>query len=121
MSKDKTLDELVKEGKRYVDLSVDEIKLKTTRAVSTALGQVLAYLLLFAIISLFLGLLAFALLQWLNVLVGAPWATLIVAGIVCILVGILWLCRENLFRDLFVKLFIDVFYDTNQDDDEEEE
>lgn len=120
MGKDKSLDELVKEGKRYVDLSVDEIKLKTTRALSNALGQVLAHLLIFAVLSLLLGLLSFALLQWLNVLLGAPWGTLAVATLVFILMGVLWLCRGSLFRDLFVKLFIDVFYDTNQDDDEEE-
>lgn len=115
MSKDKTLDELVKEGKQYLDLSVDELKLKTTRGVSTALGQVLAYLLIFAVFSLLLGLLAFALLQWLNVLVGAPWGTLIVAGVILILLGVLWLMRQRLFRDLFVKLFIDVFYDPEEE------
>ena len=119
MANTKTLDELAKEGRQYVDLSIDEIKLKTTRALSTALGQVLAYLLIFIVFTLLLGLLAFALLQWLNALVGAPWGTLIVSVVILLLLGVLWLCRTQLFRNLFVKIFIDVFYDTEQDQDEE--
>ncbi|MCR4859164.1 MAG: hypothetical protein K5910_00705 [Bacteroidales bacterium] len=118
MDEGKSLDGLVQEARRYVDLRVDEFKLKSTRALSTALGQTLAYLLIIAVLVIVLGLLAFALLQFLNGLLGAPWGTLIVAGVFLIALGVLWLCRERLFRDLFVKLFIDVFYDTEHDDDQ---
>ena len=57
----------------------------------------------------------FALLQWLNALVGSPWGTLIVAGVFLIGLGVLLLFRHKLFKDLFVKLFIDIFYDPEEE------
>jgi len=116
MAREKTLAELAQETRDYADLRIDEAKLKATRALSTALGQTLAYLLIFAVLALVLGLLALALLQWLNGLLGAPWGTLIVSGAFLIVLVVLWLNRQKLFRDLFVKLFIDVFYDTEHDE-----
>ncbi len=113
---EKSLEGLAKEARQYADLRFDELKLKTTRGLSTALGQTLAYLLIFAVLAIVLGLLSLALLQWLNSLVGAPWGTLIVAGAFLIALIALWVSRGKLFRDLFVKLFIDVFYDTESDE-----
>ena len=116
MSRENSLGALAKETQDYVNLAIDEVKLKTTRGLSTALGQILAYLVIIAVLSLVLGLLAFALLQWINGMVGAPWGTLIVAGIFLLALVILFLNRQKLFRDMFVKLFIDVFYDTDYDE-----
>jgi len=116
MAGEKSLDALAKEARQYADLRIDETKLKMTRSLSTALGQTLAYLLIFAVLAIVLGLISFALLQWLNGLVGAPWGTLIVTGVFLIVLIILWMSRQKLFRNLFVKLFIDVFYDTDSDE-----
>lgn len=115
MASDKTLSELAQEAREYADMRVDEFKLKATRGISTALGQALAYLLIIAVLVIVLGLLAFALLQWLNALVGSPWGTLIVAGVFLIGLGVLLLFRHKLFKDLFVKLFIDIFYDPEEE------
>ena len=112
---DKTLSEIAQEAREYADLRIDEAKLKATRGLSTALGQTLAYLLIFAVLTIVLGLLSLALLQWLNRLVGSPWGTLIVAGVFVIALIALWMRRGKLFRDLFVKLFIDVFYDSEEE------
>lgn len=116
MAQDKTLPELVREVREYTNLRIDEAKLKATRGLSTALGQTLAYLLLFVVLSIVLGLLSLALLQWINGLLGAPWGTLIVAGIFLIVLAVLWVFRGRLFRDLFVKLFIEVFYDSESEE-----
>lgn len=115
MAKEKTLAELAGEARDYADLRLDEFKLKATRGLSTALGQTLAYLLIIAVLVIVLGLLSFALLQWLNALVGSPWGTLIVAGVFLIALGVLLLNRHKLFKDLFVKLFIDIFYDSEEE------
>ena len=116
MAKEKSLAELASEAREYADLRIDEAKLKATRGLSKALGQTLAYLLIIVVLGLVIGLLSFALLQWLNSLVGAPWGTLIVSGVFLIVLVVLWINRQKLFRDLFVKLFIDVFYDTDSDE-----
>lgn len=114
MARDKTLSEIAQETREYVDLRIDEAKLKLTRGLSTALGQTLSYLLIIAVLVIVLGLLALALLQWLNGLVGSPWGTLIVSGVFLIGLGVLVLNRHKLFKDLFVKLFIDLFYDEEE-------
>lgn len=116
MAKEKSLAELAAEARQYADLRIDEAKLKATRGLSTALGQFLAYLLIFAVATLLLGLLGLALLQWLNGLLGAPWGTLIVAGVFLLILLALLANHQKLFRDFFVKFFIDVFYDTENDD-----
>lgn len=116
MAQDKNLSELAQEVREYANLRIDEAKLKATRGLSTALGQTLAYLLIFIVLSIVLGLLALALLQWINGLLGAPWGTLIVAGIFLIVLAVLWVFRGRLFRDLFVKLFIEVFYDSESEE-----
>ncbi len=114
MARDKTLSEIAQETREYVDLRIDESKLKLTRGLSTALGQTLSYLLIIAVLVIVLGLLALALLQWLNGLLGHPWGTLIVSGVFLIGLGVLVLNRHKLFKDLFVKLFIDLFYDEEE-------
>ena len=116
MSREKSLESLLEEAREYADLRLDEAKLKATRGLSTALGQTLAYLLIFAVLAIVLGLLSLALLQWLNSLVGTPWGTLIVFGVFLVAVLVLFTRRKQLFRDLFVQIFINVFFD---DDDDE--
>lgn len=116
MAKEKSLAELASEVREYADLRIDEAKLKATRGLSKALGQTLAYLLIIVVLGLVLGLLSYALLQWLNTLLGAPWGTLSVAGILLLFLIVLLLNRNRLFRDMFVKMFIDVFYDTERDE-----
>ena len=116
MAKEKTLAELAQEAREYADLRIDEAKLKATRGLSTALGQTLAYLLIIAVLVIVLSLLALALLQWLNGLLGAPWGTLIVSGVFILGLVALLLNRHRLFKDLFVKLFIDIFYDSEEEE-----
>jgi hypothetical protein len=113
MDKDSSLGSIAQETKDFVGLAVDEAKLRLTRGLSLALAQVLAWLVILCVLSLVLGLLSYALLQWLNALVGAPWGTLIVAGVFILALTILLLARKKLFRNMFVKLFISVFYDTD--------
>ena len=113
MDNDNTLGSIAQETKEFVGLAVDEAKLKITRGLSTALGQILAWLVIICILSLVLGLLALALLQWLNGLIGSPWGTLLVAAVFILVLAVLLCCRKKLFRNMFVKLFIDVFYDTD--------
>ena len=109
-------EDLASEAKSYADLRVNELKLKATNGLSLALGQVLSMLLIIAVLVIVLGLLAFALLQWLNAAIGAPWGTLIICGVFVIVLAVLILFRKKMFRGMFVKLFIDVFYDPEEDE-----
>lgn len=105
----------MEELKKYVNLRLDEVKLKSAKGLSLALSRLLALLLIFAVLAIVLGLLALALLQFLNGLVGAPWGTLIVCGIFLILLIILLANHKTMFNKLFIKLFLDVFYGDEND------
>ena len=111
MDIDTSLGIISKDVQEYVQLAVDEAKLKTTRALSNALSQFLSSLVIICTVSLVLGLLSIALLQWVNGLLGAPWGTLLVAAFFVLVLIVLCMCRKQLFRNMFVKLFIDAFYD----------
>lgn len=115
MDKNNSLGIIGKDSQEYLNLAVDEAKLKITRGLSTALSQVLAYLVIIFTLSLVVGLLSLALLQWINGLLGAPWGTLIVAAVFVLALAVLWVNRQKMFRDLFVQLFIDVFYDNDDE------
>ena len=107
-------EDLASEARHYADLRVDELKLKATNGLSLALGQVLAMLLIIAVLVIVLGLLAYALLQWINVALGAPWGTFIICGVFAAALAVLVIFRKKMFRNMFVKLFIDVFYDPDE-------
>lgn len=114
MDIDNSLGIIGKDVQEYVRLAIDEVKLKTTRALSNALSRFLASLVIICTASLVVGLLSIALLQWINGLLGAPWGTLLVAAFFIVVLVILCLCRQQMFRDMFVKLFIDAFYDEDE-------
>lgn len=101
-------------GKKYIDSRIDEMKLRTVGGLSQAFASLLSMLVIVAVLTIVLGLLGLALLQWLNALIGAPWGTLVVSGVFLILLVILWLNRRTMFRDNFVKILISVFYDDKQ-------
>lgn len=107
----KYLEELTDEAKQYADLRIDELKLRATKGLSTALSQLLSMLLIFSVLLIVLGLLAYALLQWINLLIGAPWGTFTVCGVFAIVLAVLVALRRKLFKGRFIQLFIDAFFD----------
>lgn len=114
------VEDLASEARNYVDAKVDEVKLRATNGLSLALGKLLSLLLIIAVLIIVLGLLAYALLQWLNVALGAPWGTFIICGVFAILLVVLFLMKDKMFRDTFVKLFINIFYETPEEKAEKE-
>ncbi len=88
--------------KDYVDLRIEQLKLKGSDSASKALGAVLSWILIIAVALLFLTVLVLAgtlfLGKWLdNYALGA----LIVCGALLLILLILFLCRKKMFRDEF--------------------
>lgn len=81
------------------------LKIRIASALSQALGKTVSMFLIIGVLTIVLGLLAFALLQFLNGLLGAPWGTLCVAGAFLILLVVLYIFRNRMFRDGFVRIF----------------
>ena len=95
----------------YVDLKADELKLRTTKGLSLAMGRLVAMLLLANLLIVVLALLAVVLIHWIGEWTGSlAVSSSIVCGVFLILLIVLFLLRKQLFRNTFVKLVIQVFY-----------
>ena len=114
---DKPLQDLASDARAYVDLQVDDLKLKVTKGLSLSLGQLLALLLV--VISLSVVLLALGagcvllLGGWMGSYAGAAF---VVAGIFAVLTLALFLLRGKLFVNAFVRLFTDVFFEETEEE-----
>ena len=99
------------EWRDYVDLKVDEIKLRCTQGLSLAMGRLATVLLIFGLLVIVLGLLAVVLIQWLGELTGSlAIASSIVCAVFLVALLVVFFQRKRLFRDTFVQLFINVFF-----------
>jgi len=93
---------------KYAGLRANEIKLKASKTLSDVLSRFLSYFLLIVILGIVMGLAAYAVLQWLNGMLGAPWGTLIVFALFLALFIVLWCCRKVLFKEIFLGLLTDI-------------
>jgi hypothetical protein len=112
---DRPLRDLATNAKEYIDLQVDDLKLQITKGLSLSLGQVLALVL--AVVSLSIVLLALGagcvilLGNWLG---NFALAAFIVAGFFALLTLILFLLKNKLFVNGFVKLFTKIFFEEEE-------
>lgn len=103
--------DLSQTAREYVDLRVDEVKLKTAKGLSLSVSRILSYIVILGVATNLLLVLSFAAILLLgDVIGGYGMAALIVAGVLLLLLLVLFLLRNKLFRGGFVKLFIKLFY-----------
>jgi len=112
---DRPLQDLVNDAKDYLDLQVDDIKLQITKGLALSLGQVIALVL--ALVSLSIVLLAVGagcvliLGKWLD---NYAFAAFIMAGVFALLTIVLFLLKDKLFVNGFVKLFAGIFFEEEE-------
>lgn len=100
----------------YVDLKVDDLKLRTTKGLSIALNQVLSLMVVVMTASIFLLALAVGLIMLLGKLIGSyAGGAFIIAAIFAVAAFILYKKKDTLFLNTFIKIFVKIFFD---DDDE---
>ncbi len=110
-------EDLSRQAREYIDLRLDDVKLRTAKGLSVAASRLVG---LFLILGVGIGLmlvLSFGLILLVGELTGSY--ALSALG-VALLQGIaLWILirrRNDLFRDTFVPLFVQLFF--NDDEDE---
>lgn len=106
---------LTSNGKSYVDGRVTEVKLKAVKALSKSLSFICGMLLFFVVLAILFGVLAVALIQWMNTLLGEPLGTLAVAGFFALLALVIFIFRKRMFRSSFVLMFSKLFFDEDSD------
>ena len=86
--------------KNYVDLRIEQLKLKGSDSASKILAAVLAWVLIIAVALLLLTVLVFACILLLGkVLDNYALGAFIVCGALLLVLLVLWLCRKKMFRD----------------------
>ena len=112
----KPAENLSREAREYIDLQLDNVKLRTARGLSVTASKLVAFILIMGIATSLVLTLSFGLILLVGELVGSyAWAAIGVAVALGIALWILIRKRGTLFKDTFVPLFINLFF--NDDDD----
>ncbi len=110
-------EDFIKSASDYVDLKIDDLKLRTAKGLSLTISRLLSMILMLSVVSIVLMALAFGSVLFLGDIIGSyGLACLIVAAFFLIVLAILFVLRKKLFVNGFVKLFINLFF--NEDDKE---
>ena len=109
-------EELSREAKEYVDLRLEDVKLRTAKGLSVTASKLVGLFLILGVgISLML-VLSFGLILLVGEITGSyAWSAIGVAVLLGIALWILIQKRNALFKDTFVPLFIKLFFSDDDD------
>ena len=105
---------MVSDIRNYLDIRLNELKLKTIDGLSIGVSRVLSMMLVVMLGAIALAAFAFGAVLLLGDLIGS-WAgaAFIVGGIFLIVLSLLLIYWKRLFVNIFVKLFIGIFYEND--------
>ena len=109
------LEDLGKEASEYIDLRLDDLKLRTAKGLSMTLSKLLYMLLILFVVSIILTAVAIGGVMLLGELIGSyAGGAAIVAAFFLLILGVLIMLRKRLFRDTFIPLFVKMFFDDDK-------
>jgi hypothetical protein len=102
---------MVSDIRNYLDLRLNELKLKTIDGLSIGVSRVLSMMLVIMLGAIVLAAFAFGTVLLLGDLIGS-WAVaaFIIGGLFLIILALILIYWKRLFVNIFVKLFIGIFY-----------
>jgi uncharacterized membrane protein len=113
-------EDLSRRAKDYIDLRLDDIKLRTAKGLSITASKLVALFLIIGVGTSLILALSFGLILLLGELIGSyAWSALGVSALLAIGLWILIRRRDHMFKDTFVPLFINLFF--NDDDGQAKE
>ena len=116
----KPVEKLQKSASEYVDLRIDEVKLKTAKGLSVTLHKLLLTLLFLSIGGMVLTTAAFGLILLIGQMTGNyALGAFIVAAVLLLLLIILVLLRKKLFINGLIRMFIGLFFEEKDEDEED--
>ena len=115
----KPAEDLARSTADYINLKIDEVKLRTAKGLSLTLNRLFLALLFFHLGSIVLTALGFGAILLIGDLVGSYSAgAFIVAGAFLLVIALLWAFRGRLFLNGLIRLFIGIFFSDNDNSDE---
>ena len=114
---DRTLHDL----RRWVELRIDEAKLSALSGLSSAAGSAIGLIICLFLVNLalmlFTGVFVYLLQLWIHSWV---WAAVIM-GAVYLLLGVLFVARPGMFRNMMVRVFAPMFFHNKKKEDDDDE
>ena len=109
-------EDLSREAKEYIDLRLEDVKLRTVKGLSITASKLVGMILLLGLAINLVLVLSFGLILLVGELIGSyAWAALGVAVILGVALWILVRKRDTLFKDTFVPLFVKLFFSDDDD------
>jgi len=98
--------------RRYVELKIDDLKLKAVDGLSVGVSRILSLMVVLMLGAIVLAAFAFGTVLLLGDFIGS-WAAaaFIIGSVFLIALVVVLLIWKKLFVNIFVKLFIDIFYE----------
>ena len=110
-------EELSAQARQYVDLRLDDLKLRTARGLSMTLTKLVGLFLMLGVLTALVLVLSFACVLLLGELFGSyAGAAFVVAGVLLVGFVLLYVFRNRLFKDAFVPLFVKLFFPASDDE-----
>lgn len=114
------VENLSQSAREYVDLRVEDLKLRTAKGLSVSLNHLLSMILVLFSATVALLAFSFGCILLLGQAVGSyALGAFIVAAVLAVVTWILFRLRDKLFLDGFIKMFLGLFFEENEEDDEE--
>lgn len=103
---------LAKSAAEYIDLKTDDVKLRTARGLAVVSNKILFAVLMLSVANIILLAVAFGCVLLVGEALGSWWGgAFIVAGFFLVVMLALFLLRNKLFLNGFVRMFINLFFD----------
>ena len=113
----KSAEEFAQSASEYIDLKIDDLKLRTAKGLSLTLNRILLAILFLSLGSIVLTATAFGgVLLIGDLIVSYAAGAFIVAGFFLLLTVILFAIRKKLFLNGFVQMFIRLFFEDGKGD-----
>lgn len=117
----KPAEDVGKAASEYIDLKIDDLKLRAAKGLSLTVGRLLSMILVLSFVSVVLMALAFGGVLLLGDIINSyGLACFIIAVFYAIIAIVLWLLRKKLFVNGFVSLFVKLFFDNGSEDRSDE-
>jgi hypothetical protein len=113
----KPAEDLSREAKEYIDLQLENVKLRTAKGLSVTASKLVGFILIIGVASSLILALSFGLILLIGELLGSyAWSSIGVAALLGVGLWILIRKRDVLFKDTFVPLFVKLFFSDDEDD-----
>ena len=109
------LEDIGNSVKDYADNRLDQLKLKTTKRLSSSLAVLFAWVVIVMVVLVAFSFLALALGAWLGEILGSQaYGMLIISGIFLVIALVLFLLRKRIFVNGLVRAFIGLFFEKDE-------